>query len=244
MTRAEFVFAYGSLVHDRGDGAGGRGAGEPLREAYLHGHRRIWGVAMENALSLPDYKYYLDATDGSRPDVFVTFLDLVEEPGARVNGALLPVDAELLLALDRRERNYRRREITGAIELVGRRGGEHAVGGAGAVGEAGAAGETSAAGERGATGETSATGAASERVAPGGEAAAPPGRVWTYFGRDEARARSERGRREGRAVVHKGYLDGVLAGFAALADGALAEFEAGTAPHGCRVLELSRVERP
>lgn len=208
----QFVFAYGSLVQDRGGvGAPGGavrrdrtgasvteelGPGAPLREAYLRGHRRTWGVAMENALSLPGYKYYLDAADGSRPDVFVTFLDLVEEPGARVNGALLPVDAELLAALDRRERNYARRDVTSVVELV----------------------------------------------TPGGPDAVKPARVWTYFGKDDARRRARDGRRVGRGVVHRAYLDGVRAGFAALADGALAEFEASTIPHGCRVLELSRVE--
>jgi gamma-glutamylcyclotransferase (GGCT)/AIG2-like uncharacterized protein YtfP len=198
----QFVFAYGSLVQ-----------GPPLREAYLRGHRRTWGVAMENAVSLPGYKYYLDATDGSRPDVFVTFLDLVEEPGARVNGALLPVDAELLIALDRRERNYQRRDVTGAVELAQR----GARAGAGAWG-----------------------GALSEPGGPGADL--PSWRVWTYFGKEEARRRAERGRRAERAVVHRAYLDGVRAGFATLADGALAEFEASTIPHRCRVLELSRIE--
>jgi hypothetical protein len=206
----QFVFAYGSLVQDRGLGdarAGGPVASAPLREACLREHRRTWGVAMENLVSLPGYKYYLDPADGSRPEVFVTFLDLAEDSGAQVNGVLLPVDAALLVELDRRERNYQRRDVTGAVELVERSPGT------GARGDAAAAG-----------------------------ADAPPGRVWTYFGRDEARRRAEHGRRTERAVVHRAYLDSVRAGFAALADEALAEFEASTTPHDCRVLELSRVE--
>jgi cation transport regulator ChaC len=182
----EFVFAYGSLVHDLGDD-------RELLLARLRDHRRGWNVAMDNARTLPGYKYYLDARDGSRPEVHVTFLNLLPAPGEAVNGMLVPVDRERLRALDRRERNYRRREVTSAIELSRAEG-------------------------------------------------ARPARVWTYFGRAEACRRFQEGMSAGRAVVDKGYLDGVLRGFAALAADASAEFERSTEPHGCRVLELTRVD--
>jgi cation transport regulator ChaC len=107
----QFVFVYGSLVWDLADGRSG-----PVRAARLHDHRRAWNVAMDNAVSLPGYKYYLDARDGSRPDVLVTFLNLVAAPGNRVNGMLVPVRRDELAALDRRERNYERREVTVSIE--------------------------------------------------------------------------------------------------------------------------------
>lgn len=182
----EFVFAYGSLVHDLGEGS-------ELHLARLRDHRRAWNVAMDNARTLPGYKYYLDARDGSRPDVHVTFLNLLPAPGEAVNGVLVPVDRERLRALDRRERNYRRREVTSAIEPP-RAGGP------------------------------------------------TPARVWTYFGRPGACRRFEQGMSAGRAVVDRAYLDGVLRGFAALAADASAEFERSTDPHGCRVLELTRVD--
>lgn len=107
----EYVFAYGSLVRDLADG-------DQLarRAAHLRDHRRAWNVAMDNSVSLPGYKYYLDAEDSSRPEVFVTFLNLVPTPGHRVNGILVPVSAEELVELDRRERNYARREVTTSIE--------------------------------------------------------------------------------------------------------------------------------
>lgn len=184
---SELVFAYGSLVRDLG-------AAAALRPARLRHHRRAWNVAMDNALTLPGYKYYLDARDGSRPGVHVTFLNLLPAPGRSVNGVLVPVDAEQLLALDRRERNYRRREVTASIEL------------------------------------------SAEGASP------PPSRVWTYFGRAEACALFEEGMRAGSAVVDKAYLEGVQRGFAALAPDGPAEFERSTDPHGCRVLELTRVE--
>jgi cation transport regulator ChaC len=109
---AEYVFAYGSLVRDLAPD----GDRHAPRGAHLRDHRRAWNVAMDNSLSLPGYKYYLDAEDSSRPQVFVTFLNLVTAPGHRVNGMLVPVNAEELVELDRRERNYARREVTASIE--------------------------------------------------------------------------------------------------------------------------------
>jgi gamma-glutamylcyclotransferase (GGCT)/AIG2-like uncharacterized protein YtfP len=107
----QYVFAYGSLVRDLADG-------DRLarRAAHLRDHRRAWNVAMDNSISLPGYKYYLDVGDSSRPEVFVTFLNLVPAPGHRVNGILVPVSAGELVELDRRERNYARREVTASIE--------------------------------------------------------------------------------------------------------------------------------
>jgi hypothetical protein len=78
--------------------------GEPYE---LRGYRRVWNVAMDNSVDLPAYKYYVDA-DGKRPDVKVTFVNLVEAPDAAVRGVVLEVDLD---ALDPRERNYARREV-------------------------------------------------------------------------------------------------------------------------------------
>ena len=68
-----------------------------------------------NTLSLPGYKFYLSA-DSSRPAVFVTFLNLVPAAGRHVSGVLFAVGAEELEALDGRERNYDRRDVTGLVE--------------------------------------------------------------------------------------------------------------------------------
>jgi gamma-glutamylcyclotransferase (GGCT)/AIG2-like uncharacterized protein YtfP len=83
--------------------------------ARLHGWRRGWGAAMDNAVTIPGYKYFL-APDGSRPDVCVAFLDVHEDDAAAVNGVCMPVDAATLAALDERERNYRRVDVTVAVE--------------------------------------------------------------------------------------------------------------------------------
>ena len=103
MDRA-FVFGYGSLV--RGS------AGVPCR---LAGHRRRWGVAMDNERTLPGYKYFRDPSTRARPAVFVAFLDAVPEPAAHVDGLAFAVDESALAALDARERNYRRVEVTAQV---------------------------------------------------------------------------------------------------------------------------------
>ena len=101
----QFVLGYGSLA-----------SGAPLRPAVLHGHRRVWGVAMDNALDIPGYKYYRRSEDGSRPAVFVAFLDVAADAAATTGGALIAADDALLRALDARERNYDRVEVTALVQ--------------------------------------------------------------------------------------------------------------------------------
>jgi hypothetical protein len=79
--------------------------------------RREWGVAMDNRVDLPGYKCYLDG-DGRRPAVFVCFLDVRECAGQRVAGVCLPVVEAELAALDRRERNYERVEVTRRVAVA------------------------------------------------------------------------------------------------------------------------------
>jgi hypothetical protein len=96
------IFGYGSLVTNPG-----------LRPATVAGHRRTWGVAMDNTVDLPAYKHYEQPGTGARPALMVAFLDLERvdggETAAPVNGAVF--EALDLAALDARERNYERVEI-------------------------------------------------------------------------------------------------------------------------------------
>lgn len=101
----EFIFGYGSLAAAM-EGSVGR----------LPGYRRVLGVAMDNRVDLPGYKFYR-RRDGSRPAVYVAFADLVPDAsGPPVNGTCAGVDAAGLAALDVRERNYDRVEVTAALE--------------------------------------------------------------------------------------------------------------------------------
>ena len=100
-----FVFGYGSLVR-RPDGL----------PCHLLGHRRAWNVAMDNRRTIPGYKYYVDPDTGERPPVRVTFLNLYPAAEGRVNGVAFPVTADALDALDRRERNYDRIDVTELID--------------------------------------------------------------------------------------------------------------------------------
>lgn len=109
MSTRDWVFGYGSLA------AAPEQAVE--RGGYvteLLGHRRCWGVAMDNRRDLPGYKWYRLRATGERPDAFVAFLDVVAGDGA-VNGLCLPVDGTALRRLDARERNYDRVDVSAHV---------------------------------------------------------------------------------------------------------------------------------
>jgi hypothetical protein len=101
------VFGYASLVGAR------EAATAPA--ATLGGYAREWNVAMDNTQTIPGYRYFVDP-DGSRPAIFVTFLNVVPAAGSSVNGVLLDAASDALERFDRRERNYRRVEVTDAID--------------------------------------------------------------------------------------------------------------------------------
>jgi hypothetical protein len=113
-----FVFGYGSLAAELACVPGR----EPRDEGFLAdlpGFARGWGVAMDNRRDLSGYKYYT-AADGTRPPVFVSFLDVAPVAGSvSVNGLCLPVDADELTRLDRRERNYARCDVSDRIDARG-----------------------------------------------------------------------------------------------------------------------------
>ncbi len=186
----QFVFGYASLV----DQLHTRPTREQRSEGFvadLRGHRREWAVAMDNARDLPGYKYYVDPETRQRSPVYVTFLDLERDPHAAVNGIVFPLAGNAdLAALDARERNYTRRDVTAEL---------------------------------------------SARV---------DGRVWAYFGTQEARARHARAHARGTAVVSRAYHDLVRAGFAQLGPCELARFSASTAAPGCPIREIDRIELP
>jgi len=103
--RNQFIFAYGSLA-----GADG----SPVRR--MPGYRRVLGVAMDNRLDIPGYKFYR-RPDGSRPAVHVAFADLIAAPGGPpVNGVCRRVERAELVALDARERNYDRVDVSDRLE--------------------------------------------------------------------------------------------------------------------------------
>jgi hypothetical protein len=120
MMGRDFVFGYGSLAAELAFVPGR----EPCDEGFvaeLPGFARGWGVAMDNRRDLAGYKYYT-APDGSRPQVFVSFLDVAPVAGAAaINGLCLPVDAGGLTRLDWRERNYARLDVSERIDAGGAR---------------------------------------------------------------------------------------------------------------------------
>lgn len=102
----EWVFGYASLV-----------ALPDATPAVLRGWRRVWGVAMDNAVAVPGYKVY-ERPDGTRPACAVAFLDLERDAACAVDGALIEAGPSTLEELDARERQYRRIEVTDMVDSV------------------------------------------------------------------------------------------------------------------------------
>lgn len=107
---SDFVFGYASLV----------GFDEPAAlPGRLNGFRRFWGAAMDNWDAVNDPKHFVDPETGERPRIRVAYLDIYEQEGSSVNGLALPVDEARLAALDEREVNYERVDVSGAFEASG-----------------------------------------------------------------------------------------------------------------------------
>ncbi len=102
-----YVFGYASLVARPEPGA---------TLGRLRGYRRRWGVAMNNWEGGEGVKHWLDRATGERPRIRVAYLDIYEQAGSAVNGLALPVDVERLRALDARELNYERVDVTASLE--------------------------------------------------------------------------------------------------------------------------------
>lgn len=106
----DYVFGYASLV---------AASDSDARPGRLRGFRRRWGVAMDNWEGGEGVKHFVDRATGERPRIRVAYLDIYEDAGCAVNGLALPVDREQLDALDAREVNYERVELTAAFEPAG-----------------------------------------------------------------------------------------------------------------------------
>lgn len=110
---SQLVFGYGSLL----DRLPSHPEHPRVHPARLRGYRRTWNIAMDNSVDLPGYKYYV-TPDGERPPVFVTFLNLAPHAKGPVNGIVFEVTAHELDALDLRERNYERVDVTRQVEVA------------------------------------------------------------------------------------------------------------------------------
>jgi cation transport regulator ChaC len=111
----DYVFGYGSLVELK-QPLTVAGRLYPAVPGRLHGFRRRWAVAMNNWETSDAQKHFLDPESGLKPRVAVAYLDIEEAAGEAVNGLAIPVDADRLAELDRREGNYRRLDVSAAFE--------------------------------------------------------------------------------------------------------------------------------
>ena len=116
--RHEYVFGYGSLMHDW--------LSEEYLVANITGYRRDWEATMDNATDIAGYKYYVDES-GSRDKIrYVSFLNVSRQitPYGTVTGLLKKVCPAQLSGLDARERNYVRIDVTQAVAVIGRAKGQ------------------------------------------------------------------------------------------------------------------------
>jgi hypothetical protein len=74
---------------------------------------------MDNRETIPGYKVYVDPGTGEQPPVHVAYLGIRSDPHAHVSGLALEVTVDELAALDRRERNYDRRDVSRLVDLEG-----------------------------------------------------------------------------------------------------------------------------
>jgi hypothetical protein len=109
-----YIFGYASLVALRA--AYSDDVEDAPQPGRLRGYRRHWGAAMENWEGGESAKHFLDPETGERPRIRVAYLDIYERAGSAVNGLALPVDAKRLEALDAREINYARIDVSAAFE--------------------------------------------------------------------------------------------------------------------------------
>jgi hypothetical protein len=104
---SDHIFGYGSLASDLLADVG---------VTRLRGYRRVFGVAADNSEEIAGYKRYRLSDDSFYPNVYVAFLDIVEDSDSAINGVLAVIDPGALADLDRRERNYDRIDVTAAID--------------------------------------------------------------------------------------------------------------------------------
>lgn len=108
------MFGYGSLV-EIGEPLAKDGHVFPVVPGRLRGFRRLWGAAMNNWEATEAEKHFVDPGSGLKPRIRVAYLDIEPREGSSVNGLAIPADAARLAALDLREVNYSRIDVSSAF---------------------------------------------------------------------------------------------------------------------------------
>jgi cation transport regulator ChaC len=103
------VFAYGSLANPADPLVARLGSTARAVLGHVEGYRRSWRAGMDNRAARNDHRHYVDRA-GHRPDLVVVTLDARPAPG-RINGVAIPVTADELALLDRREQRYERVDV-------------------------------------------------------------------------------------------------------------------------------------
>ena len=119
----QYVFGYGSLIDinaleqyliDKGlDAKLAKKNASEAQLVKLKQFTRCWNVAMDNNLTIKDYKVYSDPIDNKQIDAYVTFMNIEpkQDTDEYVFGVIYEVNETILNVLDKRERNYFRTKL-------------------------------------------------------------------------------------------------------------------------------------
>ena len=101
-----YIFGYGSLVEPN-EIKQYLTVKTDIYYARAKGFQRVFNVSVDNMQQLKGYKYYVDK-NGIRPNIYVTFLNIIKNKDINLLGSVFYVDDNMFKAVDRRERNYNR----------------------------------------------------------------------------------------------------------------------------------------
>ncbi len=107
-----WLFGYGSLVSRASfEHTLGRRLGDDFHEVDVEGYQRRWEFSIRD---VPTTAVLAPPSPGRAPTDrwTITVLGLVEAPSCTVNGVVGRVTSDELAAFDRRERTYRRADVT------------------------------------------------------------------------------------------------------------------------------------
>lgn len=104
---AVYLFGYGSLVHPK---SAERTLGRPLdrhriRPCWLNGYHRSWSVYC-----------WVESDSGEEGSIPAVFLNIKADAARRCNGVCFPVSPAELRRFDRREKPYRRVDVTDQVQ--------------------------------------------------------------------------------------------------------------------------------
>lgn len=113
-----YIFGYGSLVDEKKliEFLGRKNSNDDnFLKCKLLDYKRVWNVAEKNKLREQDGRQYIHPIRKDIPDVEIVFLNIEPEKNSYIHGILFEVTDEELAMIDKRERSYKRTDVSNLI---------------------------------------------------------------------------------------------------------------------------------